>query len=172
MPNKAIFFDRDGVINSRIKGGYVRSWEEFDFHEEAGRLLQEVKRDGYLAIIITNQRGVGRGLMTEADLQTIHQNLQTLLSEQFGAMFDDIYYCTDAEDSSTRRKPAPTMLIEAAEKWEIDLSQSWMIGDSASDIEAGRRAGTKTAYLVTIHSEKTPDADLVLHNLSDFSAVL
>lgn len=164
---KAIFFDRDGVINRRIKGGYVRSWSQFELMPEVGPVVAEVKRRGYKAIIITNQRGVGTGLMTESDLQQIHDELQRLLAEVHEAQFDDILYCTDSSDDSLRRKPSPAMLIEAAEKWNIDLSQSWMVGDSASDVEAGKRAGTQTAYLVTEFSEAIPDATRVLHSLTD-----
>src|SRR5205823_3375347 len=81
---RAIFFDRDGVINTRIKGGYVRSWDELEINPDLADVLRSVKAKGYLAIIVTNQRGVGRGLMTETDLHTIHQNLQTHLFETIG----------------------------------------------------------------------------------------
>jgi histidinol-phosphate phosphatase family protein len=164
---KAIFFDRDGVINRRIKGGYVRSWSEFELLPEVGEVVAEVKRRGFKAIIITNQRGVGTGVMTEEDLSQIHTELQKLMKESHEAHFDDILYCTDASDASERRKPSPAMLLEAAERWSIDLSASWMVGDSASDVLAGERAGTRTAYLVTEHTEKIPPATVVLERLSD-----
>lgn len=170
--NRAVFFDRDGVINERIYGGYVRNWSEFHFLEDVGKVLQEVKRLGYKAIIITNQRGVGKGLMTEGDLHAIHDQLQEFVQENFETTFDDILFCADLEDNSPRRKPSPAMLQEAAEKWNIDLSNSWMVGDSSSDIEAGKRAGTHTAYLVTKHTKEIPPAEKVLHSITELLAFL
>jgi D-glycero-D-manno-heptose 1,7-bisphosphate phosphatase len=130
-------------------------------------VLREIKQRGYLAIIITNQRGVGLGLMTEQELHAIHAALQSKMLREAGVQFDDIIFCTDADKTSLRRKPSPAMLLEAAEKWNIDLANSWMIGDSMSDIEAGQRAGTKTAYLVTPHSEEIPKATKVILKLID-----
>jgi D-glycero-D-manno-heptose 1,7-bisphosphate phosphatase len=156
--SRAIFFDRDGVVNARIIGGYVRHWNEFELLPGVADVLREIKGRGYLAIIVTNQRGVGMGLMSEADLHSVHNQLQEEMLRLAGCPFDDIIFATDVDDTSGRRKPAPTMLIEASEKWNIDLSQSWMIGDSMSDIEAGQRAGTMTAYLITQHSEEIPKA--------------
>ncbi|HEX5317354.1 MAG TPA: HAD-IIIA family hydrolase, partial [Candidatus Kapabacteria bacterium] len=122
---------------------------------------------GYLAIIITNQRGVGLGIMTETELHAVHEELQRAMEREAGVRFDDIIFCTDTDASSSRRKPSPAMILEAAEKWNIDLKNSWMIGDSMSDIEAGERAGTKTAYLVTQHSEEIPKATKIFHHLTD-----
>lgn len=164
---RAIFFDRDGVINTRIVGGYVRSPSELDLSKGVAEVLREVKRRGYLAIVITNQRGVGLGLMTLEELAVIHDDLQNRLDQTAGVTFDDFFFATGIATSDLRRKPSPVMLQEAAEKWNIDLSQSWMIGDSMSDIEAGRRAGTKTAYLITQHSEEIPTATKVLHSLDE-----
>lgn len=164
---KAIFFDRDGVVNRRIAGGYVRNWSEFELLPEVGRVVAEAKRRGYKAIIITNQRGVGTGIMTEADLVKIHAELQQLLRTTHEADFDDILYCTDASDDSERRKPSPAMLLEAADRWNIDLTNSWMVGDSPSDVEAGMRAGTHTAFLVTEFTKGIPAATTVLHSLPE-----
>ncbi|MEO6940829.1 MAG: HAD family hydrolase [Candidatus Kapaibacterium sp.] len=164
---KAVFFDRDGVINARIKGAYIRNWEEFDFLPDVGEVLQKVKAKGYLAIIITNQRGVGLGLMSQTDLDDIHARLQKHFNWNYDVQFDEIFYCTDKEDTSERRKPSPAMLLEASKKWDIDLASSWMVGDSISDIEAGERAGTKTAYLVTRHTERIPKATVVIHRITD-----
>jgi histidinol-phosphate phosphatase family protein len=163
----AIFFDRDGVINARILGGYVRHWNEFKLMEGVVETLAEIKRRGYLAIIITNQRGVGLGLMSDADLNTVHEEMQRAIEARAGVRFDDIFVCTDTDHSSTRRKPSPAMLLEAAQKWNIDLAKGWMIGDAMTDIEAGTRAGTKTAYLVTQHSEEAPKATKVIHSIEE-----
>jgi D-glycero-D-manno-heptose 1,7-bisphosphate phosphatase len=170
--NKAVFFDRDGVINRRIFGGYVTKWEEFELLSDVAAVLTAVKEKGYLAIVITNQRGIGKGLMTEADLSSIHRQLQDHLQTTTLLQFDDILYCPDADRSSPRRKPSPAMLLEAGAKWNIDLSQSWIIGDSLSDIEAGRRAGTHTAFLITEHTTEIPEADVILQKLTDFLPVL
>jgi D-glycero-D-manno-heptose 1,7-bisphosphate phosphatase len=164
---RAIFFDRDGVINARILGGYVRHWNEFELLSGVIETLREVKRRGYLAIIVTNQRGVGLGIMTEGDLHAVHEELQRAMEAAAGVRFDDIIFCTDLDNALGRRKPSPAMLLEAAEKWNIDLAESWMIGDSMSDIEAGQRAGTKTAYLITKHSEEIPRATKIIHRLTD-----
>jgi D-glycero-D-manno-heptose 1,7-bisphosphate phosphatase len=164
---RAIFFDRDGVINARILGGYVRHWNEFELLPGVVETLRSVKQRGYLAVIITNQRGVGMGIMSEAELHAVHEELQRAMEREAGVRFDDIFFCTDADKNSTRRKPSPAMLLEAAEKWNIDLTNSWMIGDTMSDIEAGTRAGTKTAYLVTEHSEEIPTATKIIHRLEE-----
>ena len=165
--NKAIFFDRDGVINERIVGGYVRNWGEFVLHPHIAPVLQEIKAKGYLAIIVTNQRGVGLGLMSEQDLHGVHTELQNTMQQHAEAQFDDIIFCADLDDTLGRRKPSPAMILEAADKWNIDLAQSWMVGDSMSDIEAGTRAGTKTAYLVTQHSEEIPKATKIIHDIKE-----
>ena len=107
------------------------------------------------------------GIMSEQQLHAVHEELQREMEREAGIRFDDIFFCTDADKSSTRRKPSPAMLLEAAEKWNIDLANSWMIGDSMSDIEAGTRAGTKTAFLVTQHSEEIPTATKIIHRLEE-----
>ncbi len=164
---KAVFFDRDGIINKRILGGYVRSWSEFVWMNDVAQTLRAVKDLGYLAIIITNQRGVGLGLMSEADLTAIHAAMQQELKASSGVAFDDIISCTDASNDSPRRKPSPEMIFEAAVKWNIDLSQSWFVGDSPSDIEAGSRAGTKTAFLLNEFEEAPSTTTVVIETLPD-----
>src|SRR5271168_4557668 len=98
--SRAIFFDRDGVINARILGGYVRHWNEFELLSGVIETLREVKRRGYLTIIITNQRGVGMGIMSEAALHAIHEEMQRAMEREAGVRFDDIIFCTDADKSS------------------------------------------------------------------------
>ncbi|HET6512973.1 MAG TPA: HAD family hydrolase [Candidatus Kapabacteria bacterium] len=169
---KAIFFDRDGVINRRIYGGYVRTWDEFELLEEVAQTVKAVKERGYLAIVITNQQGVGKGVMSEDALLHLHSQLQGRMHELAKVKFDDIYYSTELKEGATRRKPSPAMLLEAAEKWNIDLAGSWMIGDSVSDVEAGKRAGTKTAFLITEHTTEVPEADLVLTHIRDLLPAL
>lgn len=165
--NKAIFFDRDGVINTRIFGGYITRWNEFHFLPNIGETLAAVKANGYLAIVITNQRGVGLGLMTETDLNEIHTKMQNELQTKYGAKFDDIISCTDATNESLRRKPSPAMIFEAQAKWDIVLSESWFIGDTKSDIIAGNLAGTKTAFLLNDHENSPFDATILLEKVFD-----
>lgn len=172
MKSKAIFFDRDGIINERILGGYVRSWDEFHFLPDVGETLKEIKDRGYIAIIISNQRGVGLGLMSENDLNDIHSRMQKELVEKFGIEFDDIIVCTDASNDSARRKPSPAMLLEAQKKYDIDMSMSWMIGDTPSDIEAGIRAGTKTAFLLNEHDAPSENATVCIASVKEIITYL
>ena len=172
MKSKAFFFDRDGVINERILGGYVRSWKEFIFLPDVGKTLKEIKDRGYITIIITNQRGVGLGLMAESDLANIHTQMQSELQEKYGVQFDDIISCTDAGNESDRRKPSPAMLLEAQVKYNIDMGMSWMIGDTASDIQAGNRAGTKTAFLLNQHDMPPAETTISIASLKEIVAYL
>lgn len=141
----AIFFDRDGVINRRLMGDYVKRWDEFEFLPDIFELLPLVHEAGYLAIVITNQRGIGRGLMSEHDLEEIHERMQSTLAGRTGERFDALYHCPhETADACDCRKPLPGMLRRAATDHGIDLASSWMIGDSESDIEAGIAAGCRT----------------------------
>jgi D-glycero-D-manno-heptose 1,7-bisphosphate phosphatase len=142
--NKALFLDRDGIINERIIGGYITKPEEFKLIHESLSLFSWAKEHGYLTVIVTNQQGIGKGLMSEQDLAKVHAYMRSLLADH-GFTPDAIEFCGDlAATNSPRRKPAPGMLLDAAQKLDIDLSSSWMIGDSISDAQAGKHAGTKT----------------------------
>ncbi len=169
---KAVFFDRDGVVNTRLLGNYVMRWNEFEFLPTLGEDLKAIKAKGYLAIIITNQRGVGIGAMTQEQLDEVHSKMQEHLDKNFGVVFDDIFACTDADTSSPRRKPSPAMLLEAHIKWGIDLSNSWFVGDAPSDIEAGIRAGTKTAFLRNEHETAPETATICINFLSELLTYL
>ena len=141
--NKTVFLDRDGVINRKLENDYVKSWDEFVFLPGVFEAIKAIKEKGYLVIVVTNQRGITRGFMTEKDLQEIHQKMQKEL-EKHGAQVDDIFYCPhNISDNCNCRKPEPGMLIEAQKKWNIDFAQSYIIGDSESDIEAGKRVGVQ-----------------------------
>lgn len=163
--NKAFFFDRDGIVNRRKIGDYVYSIEEFEFLPEFFPLFKTVKKAGYVAILITNQQGIGKGLMTENTLHEIHNFMQHELLKETEFQFDDIYYCGDlASANSFKRKPQPGMILEAIEKWEIDPTESWMVGDSKSDAQAGKAAGVKTILIGDFLQE---DADYVFKNLGE-----
>ena len=140
--NKAVFLDRDGVINQKApEHDYIKNWDEFHFLPSVKEAIRRIRENGYLVIVVTNQRGIARGLMTEKDLKEIHRKMCEEL-QKCGAYIDDIFYCPhDIKDNCTCRKPQPGMLIQAQNKWDIDFAQSYIIGDSDSDIEAGRRVG-------------------------------
>ncbi len=166
--NKAILFDRDGVINIRPVKDYVKSPEEFHFMPDFLKFFKWIKEKNYTAIVITNQQGVGKGLMTEDELTNVHSYMQIKLKELTGFYFDDIYFCTDLSDSgSKRRKPETGMIDEAVEKWGFDRSSSWMIGDSKNDVIAGKRAGLRTIFLANHLTEPIEQADFVFKNLID-----
>jgi D-glycero-D-manno-heptose 1,7-bisphosphate phosphatase len=113
---RAVFFDRDGIVNIRIVSDYVKKIEEFIFIEDFFDLFSIVKRLGYLAILVTNQQGIGKGLMTSDDLEKVHNFMNEKLQEKTNYKFDAIYYCPDlAQSGSKRRKPNPGMFIEAIE---------------------------------------------------------
>ena len=142
--NKAIFFDRDGIVNFRIVKGYITNINEFHFIPDFIDFFQSIKRLGFLAILVSNQQVVGKGIITDEQLQEIHNYMQDILEKETNYKFDDIYVCTElAINNSYRRKPNPGMLIEAINKWNIEISHSWMIGDSVSDVIAGKQAGVK-----------------------------
>lgn len=143
---QAIFIDRDGVVNHRLVGDYVKRWEEFAFLPDIFSVLPEIHREGRLAILITNQRGIGRRLMSIEDLEEIHGRMQGELEARTGHRFDAIYFCPhDRDEGCDCRKPRPGMLLSAARDYHLDLAGSWMIGDSESDVEAGLAAGCHAA---------------------------
>ena len=141
--NKAVFLDRDGVINRKLENDYVKSWDEFQFLPGVIEAIKAINEKGYLVIVVTNQRGIAKGLMTEKDLEEIHRRMLKELKKH-GARIDDIFYCPhDISDDCNCRKPKPGLLIQAQKKWNIDFAQSFIIGDSNSDLEAGRQVGCR-----------------------------
>jgi len=167
---RAVFFDRDGVVNKRLTDDYVKSWGEFEFLPDIYMTLSQVKEWGYLAIIVSNQRGIARGLMTEKDLQAIHTKMQKELKAKINVEFDDIYHCPHDNDTDCDcRKPKPGMILQAAEKWDIDLSESWLIGDSESDVLAGNAAGCRT---ILIGDQETTEAEFQAEALADTKEII
>jgi D-glycero-D-manno-heptose 1,7-bisphosphate phosphatase len=147
--NSAVFLDRDGVINRKAREGeYITSWEEMELLPGVAESIASLSRAGFWVIVVTNQRCVAKGLISEVGLTALHRQMRDALARQ-GARIDAIYYCPhDLESLCECRKPAPGMLIVAAQAHGIDLASSWMIGDSDSDIAAGKSAGCKTIQLV------------------------
>jgi len=140
---KAIFLDRDGVINYN-RNDYVKSWEEFKFIPGAKKAIKKINQTDKLLIIITNQSPIGRGILTHEKLDELHDLMLSELSEA-GCHIDAIYYCPHhPNDKCDCRKPKPGLILSAAKDFNIDLEASWMIGDSESDLEAGKAVGCKT----------------------------
>ena len=143
---KAIFLDRDGVIN--IDKAYVSKIEDFEFCKGLFEALQQFQKLGYLLIIVTNQSGIGRGYYSEEDFQTLSTWMQKeLLSENI--KIDAIYHCPHApEENCECRKPKSGMFEQAMKNFDIDVTNSWMIGDKKSDIEAAQGVGiSNTIFL-------------------------
>ncbi|MCF8233011.1 MAG: HAD family hydrolase, partial [Bacteroidales bacterium] len=138
----SLFLDRDGVINRRIKDGYVTEWEEFSFLPGALEAMKIFSQKFGRIFIITNQQGIGKGLMNEHTLEDIHNKMIKEI-EKKGGRIDAIYYCPDLEENrSPDRKPNPGMAFRAQHDFpEVNFSKSLMIGDIARDIAFGRRAG-------------------------------
>lgn len=169
---KAIFLDRDGTINRYV--GFLREIEDFELLSGAGRAIKRINDSGFLAIVITNQPVVARGELQTEELEEIHNKMETLLGDN-GAYLDAIYYCPhhphkgyEGEIPELKidcgcRKPKPGLLLKAAEDYNIDLSQSWMVGDSENDIKAGKAAGCRTVLLGMGNYEQ----DLCAQSLED-----
>lgn len=159
---KAIFLDRDGTINKMV--GFVTKPEQFELIEGAAEAIKAINKSGYLAIVVTNQPVIARGDCTFEELQTIHDKMETELGK-VGAFVDAIYVCphhTDKGFDGERpeykcncdcRKPKPGLLLQAAKDFNIDLSESYMIGDSHRDVEAGEYAGVKKSFKVEENKE-------------------
>lgn len=162
---KAIFLDRDGTINKYV--GFLTDINEFELLDGVTEAIKMINESGYLAIVVTNQPVIARGEVSVEELQEIHNKMETLLG-QAGAYIDDIFYCPhhphkgyEGERPEYKiececRKPKPGMLFAAAEKYNIDLSESWMIGDGENDIEAGKNAGCKVCAVGDVEINNVP----------------
>jgi D-glycero-D-manno-heptose 1,7-bisphosphate phosphatase len=158
----AVFWDRDGVVNVSPGAGYVLRAEDFHFSPGIEQALRLCRERGYGLVLVTSQQGVGKGLMSQADLDFIHERMQQHLAEH-GAEFDDIRACTHLKGSCTCRKPSPEMILRSAEAFGWDLSASWIIGDHDRDIQMGKNAGVRGSIRILSHHEPTVQAD---HTLS------
>ncbi len=144
-----LFLDRDGVINEEIQGTYVTHWEEFIFYKGTLKSLKKLANLFGKIIIVTNQRGVGRGIMNADDLKNIHTNMKLVISEQ-GGRIDKIYACTALENDDSNRKPNTGMALQAKEDFaSIDFKKSVMVGNNLSDMLFGKRSGMHTVFVST-----------------------
>ncbi len=183
MSNKAVFMDRDRTLIE--DPGYLNDPSAVKLLPGVELAIKSLKQAGYLIVIATNQSGIARGLITEESLETIHAELRRQLGEK-GAHVDGIYYCpylpegtVDAYAADSElRKPKPGMLLKAASELEIDLAQSWMVGDSAHDVEAGQRAGCRTIRIRTPGPDQSRaddedvQADYVVRNLVEAAKLI
>ena len=181
---KAIFLDRDGTINKYV--GFLRDIDDFELLLGVPEAIRKINDSGYLAIVVTNQPVIARGEVTVEELERIHNKMETLLGSS-GAYVDAIYYCPHHPDKGFEgeiielkfdcdcRKTKPGMLLKAAEDFNIDLSQSWMIGDGVRDILAGKNGGCKTALVVgdggeSLGSEEFGQ-DITIKSLLEFTNI-
>jgi len=173
MPNKAIFLDCDGTLIE--DPGYINHPDQVKLLEGVTEALIELKAFDYKLIVVSNQSAVARGIVSEKVLGQIHDRLKQLLTEK-GVQLDRIYYCPYHPDGvvpkyrkeSSLRKPNPGMLLAAADELDIDLNQSWMLGNSSRDIQAGLRAGCKTILIDHSSQRKQLQAN---EPIPDFHAV-
>jgi len=167
----AVFLDRDGTLLHLVP--YLKDPARARLYAGAGEALRGLKKAGARLVVVTNQAGVARGLMTRDDVMRLHRRLEQLLRAE-KVRLDGIEVCYDHPEFTKEcdcRKPRPGMLIRAARKLGIDLEASWTIGDSPSDLDAGRAAGTRAALVLTgygretLESESGRRADLVAGSL-------
>jgi len=158
--NRAVFLDRDGTIAKDVH--YCRRPEDFVLFTDAARVISLLSGQGFKVIIITNQSGIARGYLSEETLSEIHKKMKEGLSRD-GARLDGIYYCPHHPDANCDcRKPKPSMILQAARDFQIDLEHSFVVGDRQKDIEFGKAVGCLTILigaLPLINSEgELPDA--------------
>ncbi len=169
---RAVFLDRDGVINEDV--GYLKSWEEFRFIPGSKEAISLLCDNGFSVIVVTNQSGIARGYFSENDLLEIHKKMKREI-ELSGGRIDGIYYCSHMADYGCRcRKPDTGMLEQAASQYNLDFSSCYVIGDKPIDIEMGKRAGCKTILVRTGYgsSYSGPEPDFVADNLLDAARMI
>ena len=148
-----LFLDRDGVINREIKDDYVRNAEQFIFYHGVLEAMQILNERFGVIVLVTNQRGIGRGLMTVDDLNNITAKMNTEIIAG-GGRIDSVFYCTDVDSASQNRKPNIGMAKQAQEKYQqINFSESIMVGNKLSDMQFGRNAGMATVFIASTNPE-------------------
>lgn len=166
-----VFFDRDGVVNESPGEGYVLKKEDFHLSEGIVESLQTAREKGYLTVVVTSQKGVGKKLMSPADLNHIHYNLQKDLAKDHVA-FDAIYSFTGTPDCIYKAKPDPAMIFAAAKELPIDLSRSWLVGDADRDIAMGRNAELRGTIRINGDKPVSIDADHTLQAVFELPKLL
>lgn len=170
-----LFLDRDGVINHEKEGSYVFHYGEFAFYKDTKDALRVLASIFGRIVVVTNQRGIGKGLMTTEDLEDIHAKMvaEIVLA---GGRIDKIYHCDSLQDDHPGRKPNPGMALEAQRDHPaIDFARSVMVGNNISDMEFGRNAGMHTIFLRTTKPGQLlphPAIDMTFNSLYDFAKAL
>jgi D-glycero-D-manno-heptose 1,7-bisphosphate phosphatase len=165
----AVFFDRDGVLMEEVH--YCGDPARVKAYPGAGEALRRIRTAGFRTFIVTNQSGIGRGLITEAQYRAVQDELLRQIGPD---LIDGAYFCADLPGTpSLRRKPAPGMLLEAAAEHGLDLVRSFFVGDKSSDIECGRRAGTRTILVLTGYGAQQNCApDFTARDLADAADIV
>lgn len=161
--NKAVFLDRDGVINKE-RSDYVKTVSELEILSNISRSIKLLKDAGFLVIVITNQSAINRGLTTHENVKNIHNAIQEFLKKN-GTAVDGFYYCPHiSEENCLCRKPKPGLLQKAAQEFDIELKSSWMIGNNDSDVEAAINAGCKAIKINTTKTLKNAIFEILAAN--------
>lgn len=156
-----LFLDRDGVINEENIGSYVTNWDEFTFYKGSLDALRQLGELFGRIVVVTNQRGVGKGIMNIDDLKNIHQNMAGQVMSE-GGRIDKVYACTALDDNDHNRKPNTGMATQAKEDFpEIDFKRSVMVGNNISDMEFGKRMGMHTVFLTSVRKPYELPHDLI-----------
>ena len=156
-----LFLDRDGVINIESVGSYITSWDEFTFHEGAQDAMRTLNNIFGTIVVVSNQRGVGRGIMSMDALREISNNMKSSVAEH-GGRIDKVYNCIATSDDDHNRKPNTGMGLQAQEDFPaIDFKRSIMVGNSISDMEFGKKLSMHTVFLTTKHEPFALPHDLI-----------
>ncbi|MCB1211359.1 MAG: HAD-IIIA family hydrolase [Verrucomicrobiales bacterium] len=169
--HRAVFFDRDGVVNVSPGAGYVTTWDAFHFSPGVIDALRLCKEKGYLTVLVTSQQGVGKGVMSQADLDNIHARMQAALHQE-NATFDGIYSCTHLAGTCTCRKPSAEMIHNAVKDLHIDTAHSLLIGDHDRDIQMAHNAGIPITIRIRGEKEITVPATTTLDSTTELQAAL
>lgn len=161
--NKCVFLDRDGVLNLD-HGDYTWQLEDFVVMPGVAEALEKLKASGYLLVVITNQAGIAKGLYGHEDVRACHQKLQ----EETGHLIDAFYYSPyhPSASESLGRKPGTLLFEKAIARFDIDIHQSWMVGDRTRDMEAGKKVGLKTIF-IELFEAQPQWADFKAHSLKE-----
>lgn len=170
-----LFLDRDGVINHEKKASYIFNWEEFNFYDGVKEAMNILNNRFNSIVMVTNQKGIGRQLMSVDDLDNIHTNMKSEI-ETHGGRVDKIYYCPDLDSHSINRKPNAGMALQAKKDFPaIDFKKSIIVGNKLSDMQFGRNAGMFTVFVATTNPETPYPHELIdarFNNLLHFAEAL
>lgn len=173
MLNKAVFLDRDGVIN--IDKHYVHKLEDFEFKPGIFELLKYLKHHSFFLIGVTNQSGIARGYYSLEDYRRVTAYMQEELAKH-AVPLDAVYFCPhDEKAECSCRKPEPGMILKGQREYDVDLKSSWLIGDKGTDIEAARRAGVEKAILVLGKEGENYqhiESDYQVHDLKEIMKIM